>query len=132
MMDAALRQVRENHQGATRQLRLGVSRSLSLAHLPGLLHHWLQQNNSATLEVTHQHSGELLESLIQQRLDAAILGAPGMLPAGCRIVRRMADAFVLVAPEAMTVPPGLEKPRPRWTKAIRNQLENQTWLILKA
>lgn len=126
MMEAALRQVRENHLGVPRQLRLGVSRSVALAHLPGLLNQWLRQNSSATLEVSHLHSTELMEAVIQQKLDAAILGAPRQLPADCRIVRRMTDAFVLIAPESLPAPAS----DLRWNPTLRSHLSSQTWLML--
>ena len=130
MLEAAVRQVRENHLGLPRELRVGVSHSVSLAHLPGLLHAHLRQANEVRLEVSHLSGTELMEAVAQNRLDAGVLGAPRQLPPGCRITHRMADQFAMIAPAGYDVPPLAGKGTRPWTKALRQKLEAAPWLML--
>jgi DNA-binding transcriptional LysR family regulator len=134
LLEAAVRQVQESHLGLPGELRVGVSRSVALAHLPGLLHGFLRQDHGVALEVSHLGGAELLEAVAQNRLDAGILGAPRRLPVGCRITHRMADRFVLIAPAALPVPSWAVKAsgfKPaRWTKEMRQHLAEANWLML--
>lgn len=130
ILEAAVRQLRENHLGVPKELRVGVSRSVSLAHLPGLLHAHLRQAPGVRLEVSHLGGTELMEAVAQNRLDAGILGSPRVLPQGCRITHRMTDRFVLIGASAAAAPAWAEKPPIRWTKAIRENLSDASWLML--
>lgn len=143
LLEAAVRQVRENHLGHPQELRIGVSRSVSLAHLPGLLHAHLQQPGAARLQVSHLSGNDLLEAVAANRLDAGILGAPRQLPPGCRITHRMTDQFVLLCPAGQG--PVLAKPKAKsagtgatrptalaWSEAVRKSLEAASWLTLPA
>lgn len=129
-LEAAIRQVRENHLGVPRELRVGVSRSVSLSHLPGLLHAQLRQSPEVKLEVSHLAGTELLEAVAQTRMDAGILGTPRLLPPGCRISHRMADQFVMIAPAAFRdLPDSVTRPG-QWTRALRQALGEAPWLML--
>ncbi len=130
LLDAAVRQVRENHLGLPRELRVGVSRSVSLAHLPGLLHAHLRQAPEVKLEVSHLSGTDLLEAVAQNRLDAGILGAPRQLPPGCRIMHRMADQFVMIVPAAFDGSASSPRSPAHWTPALRKVLEDAAWLML--
>lgn len=130
MLEAAVRQVRESHLGLPRELRVGVSHSVSLAHLPGLLHAHLRQAHEVRLEVSHLSGTELMEAVAQNRLDAGVLGAPRQLPSGCRVTHRMADQFVMIAPAGYEVPALAGKGIRRWTKALRQKLETAPWMML--
>lgn len=130
LLEAAVRQVRENHLGLPRELRVGVSHSVSLAHLPGLLHAQLRQQGEVRLQVSHLSGTDLMEAVTQNRLDAGVLGAPRQLPPGCRITHRMADRFVMIAPAGYEVPVPADKTPPRWTKSLRQKLEAAPWLML--
>jgi DNA-binding transcriptional LysR family regulator len=127
LLEAAVRQIRESHLGLPRELRVGVSHSVSLAHLPGLLHAHLRKADAVRLTVSHLSGTALLDAVAQNRLDAAILGAPRLLPPGCRITHRMTDQFVMIAPVGFELPAVAGK---RWTKALRHCLDEASWLML--
>ena len=72
--------IREEFAGASRRIRIGVSRSLSLAHLPGLLHANLKRQPEVGYRITHGTGEELLGALAGGSLDLAILTRRARLP----------------------------------------------------
>ncbi len=52
-LDFTLRQLREEFVEAPREIRIGLSRSVALAHLPGLLHAYRRRVPEVALRVTH-------------------------------------------------------------------------------
>ena len=81
------------------------------------------------LEVSHLGGSELLEAVVQNRLDVAILGAPRIVPAGCAVIHRMPDRFALIAPADMKFPGDPAAKPTRWTKPLRDALEAAPWLM---
>jgi DNA-binding transcriptional LysR family regulator len=92
-----------------------------------LLHGHLRCGDGARLTVSHLSGPELLEAVSQNQLDAGILEAPRVPPPGCRITHRMADHFVLIAPVDFAWPAAVGK---RWTKDLRERLDQASWLML--
>jgi DNA-binding transcriptional LysR family regulator len=80
--------------GARPSVRVGVSRSLCLSHLPGLFGQ-TARGAALTTHVVHETSRELIEAVDEQRLDVAILCPPARLPAAVEITHRFADSFCL-------------------------------------
>ena len=123
-LESTLRQFREEFVEAPREIRIGLSRSVALAHLPGLFHEYRRRAPQVALKVTHGDRAALLAGLVDGALDIAVCGDPGKLPAGCQIRHRMADVFALIAPMALTTElSGNRPPAPEW-------LRRQAWIKL--
>lgn len=94
--------IREEFAGARRRIRIGVSRSLSLAHLPGLLHANLKRQPEVGCRITHGTGDDLLGALEEGSIDLAILTRRPRLPGRLITTHRFADQFCLIAPDLGT------------------------------
>src|SRR5688572_827527 len=59
-VDQALRRLKEDFGNTRKEIRLGVARSIGLAHLPGLLHANLRRAPSIGYRVSYQASADIL------------------------------------------------------------------------
>ncbi len=124
-VEHSLQRLREDFGDARKVVRVGVSRSIGLAYLPGFFHANLQHEPRVGYRVTYQSSAELLSLLEGNELDLAVLCPPRRLPATIAVTHRFEDTFTLIAPaaiaaEAATMP---KRNRQRW-------LLGQNWLML--
>jgi DNA-binding transcriptional LysR family regulator len=122
-----VRRLREQATQAAREVRIGLSRSVALAHLPGLLHAHQRRSPEVRTTVAHLDPPALLTSVQDASLDLAILGAPDSLASTLQVTHRMADAFVLVGHPGL-VPPALGRRAGHWPKSHRDWLQRQPWL----
>jgi DNA-binding transcriptional LysR family regulator len=124
-VESILRHLREQFAGARPEIRVGISRSVSLAYLPGFFHANLRAHPEIACRVSYAAGMELLARLEAGELDLAVLSLPARLAAGVRVTHRFADAFTLIAsPEAAEAVP--KKPRAARAKHLRAQ----PWLLL--
>ncbi|HVV71899.1 MAG TPA: LysR family transcriptional regulator, partial [Verrucomicrobiae bacterium] len=115
-IDTALLRLRENFADAPREVRVGVSRTISLAHLPGFFFANQRKHPEILTRVSHQYSREIIESLEAGDLDLGVISSPAKLPAPLRITHRFNDDFALIAPQ--TYPPPATPARwPGWLAA---------------
>jgi DNA-binding transcriptional LysR family regulator len=121
LLDGTLRRMREEFQGERKEVRIGVSRSISLAHLPGLLHGHLRHHPEVKTTVSHLAGSALMEAVAACRLDLGVLCPPGRLPEGLEVTHRINDAFILIAHREVMVP-GEEDERRKWSA-------NQRWIV---
>ncbi len=124
-VDQSLRRLKEDFANARKEVRVGVSRSVSLAHLPGLFHENLRRQAKVAYNVSYQSSAEILTALEANELDLGILCPPPRLPKTLSITHRFTDAFTLIAPaelaaQFMALPKSATSP---W-------LGKQSWLLL--
>ena len=108
--------------------RLGVSRSLALAHFPGLLHAHLRQSDPVKVIVEHLSGSELIPRLEAGHLDLAVFCPPGRLPSSVTVTHRMEDVFHLIAP-AGERPPSLSPGSGRWSIKVRAWLSTRPWIL---
>jgi DNA-binding transcriptional LysR family regulator len=120
-----LKRVREDYTEARREVRVGVSRSISLAHLPGLFAANNRLQPDVFTRVTHDDSQVIIESLEQRKLDLGVICPPKRLPPGLATTHRFTDTFALIAARALSLP----QARPA-TRAYRQWLLSQRWLTL--
>ncbi len=122
-----LRRLREDFSGAPREVRLGVSRSVSLAYLPGFFSANARQAPAILSRVTHELSGTILASLESDSLDVGVLLPPARLSRRLRITHRFRDAFTFVANAERLAAAKVTVKKPadlgRW-------IESQSWLAL--
>lgn len=124
---ATLRRLRESCAAAPRDVRIGLSRSVALAHLPGLLHAHRRRAPDVRTTVAHLDQAPLLAAVQDGTLDLGILGTPRPMPPALKIAHRMSDAFVLIG-NAAAVPPGRSQASRRWSAALCDWLNRQPWL----
>jgi DNA-binding transcriptional LysR family regulator len=125
-VDVLLRRLREEFAGAPREVRLGVSRSVSLAYLPGFFAQ-ARQGPSTLSRVTHESSDTILAALENDDLDVGVLLPPPRLSPRLRITHRFRDAFTFIGNDAQL---GAASINPRRTTQVRRWLETQPWLAL--
>jgi DNA-binding transcriptional LysR family regulator len=130
-MEEALRRLGQEHLDAPREVRLGVSSSIALAHLPGLLHAHLRRSVGVKTIVEHLPSPQLISRLESGHLDVAVLCPSKRLPTSLSATHSMDDEFQLIAPAALKVPTFIQKGN-RWPAKLTGWLNDQSWLLLHA
>jgi len=95
-VEALLQRLREEFGGARKQVRIGVSKSVSLAYLPGFLHANLRREPSIACQVTHQSSTDIMAALHANELELGIICAPTRLPKALAVTHRFSDQFTLI------------------------------------
>lgn len=126
-LDGALRMIREQCFGGVQRVAVGVSRSVSVAHLPGLLHAQVRRNPEVRILVSHLPGPALIESVALGQLDVGVLCPPLRLPRAVKVSHRISDAFVLILPKDCP-PPFPLVGHQSWAAWV----EEQTWLQMPA
>ena len=127
-VDNSLRRLKEDFGNAQKEIRIGVSRSIGLAHLPGFFHANLRRGLKATFRVAYQPSADILSALEANELDLGVLCPPPRLPRTLVVTHRFTDAFTFIASaESAASFQSLSK-----SKAARLAwLQKQSWLLLE-
>ena len=115
-IDTALLRLREKYADAPREVRVGVSRTVSLAHLPGIFFANQRKHPEILTRVSHQSSREIIEALDSGDLDIGVITAPVKLPTSLRITHSFKDDFALIAPRPYA-PPAENSRWPGWLAA---------------
>ncbi len=127
-VENSLRRLREEYAGAKKEIRVGVSRTISLAYLPGFFHANLKRLRQVACRVSHQPSKDVLSALEANELDIGVLCPPRRLPNTLRVTHKFEDAFTLVASaeaaETFSSLPASRKARLEW-------MAGQNWLLLE-
>lgn len=124
-VDAILKRIREEFTEARREVKVGVSRSVTLAHLPGLFSASHRHQPEVFTRVYHQDSAAIIEALDQRELDLGILSPPRRLPSSLEITHRFDDLFTLITAREDRVPSASSNAR-----AWRSWLTSRRWLML--
>jgi DNA-binding transcriptional LysR family regulator len=126
-VDESIRRLKEDFANARKEIRIGVSRSIGLAHIPGFFHANLRHAANVNYHVTYQRSTEILSALEANELDLGVICPPPRLPRTLAITHRFTDAFALIAPAEVA---GQFNALPK-SRAARNAwLSNQFWLSI--
>lgn len=127
-VDQSMRRLKEEFGNARKEIRVGVSRSISLAHLPGLFYANLRANPKVTCRVVYEASGHILSALEAGDLDLGILCPPAKLPRTLCMTHHFKDAFALIAAvelaQEFAALPNARSVRNAW-------LLRQPWLMLE-
>jgi len=123
-VESLLQRLREDFGDARKEVRVGVSRTVGLAYLPGFFHANRRRCPEIGTRFSSLTGAEILVALAANELDLGVLTAPGRLPPGLRVTHRFRDAFTLIAPgsSAESVPTR-DRPWQRWAEA-------QSWLLI--
>lgn len=99
-VDQVLQRIREEFAGAKKEVRVAVSRSVSLAYLPGFFHANLRRLPQVGYRVSHEPSDKILSALEKNETDLGVVCPPARLPDTLRVTHRFTDAFAIIAPAA--------------------------------
>jgi len=127
-VDVLLRRLREDYSDAPREVRVGVSRSVSLAYLPGFFSANMRHGPTVISRVTHESSQTILASLESDALDVGVLLPPGRLSPRLRITHRFRDAFTFIANADQLA---ASKINVKKVTELGRWLEKQPWLALQ-
>ena len=125
-VDALLRRLREEHAEAPREVRIGVSRTVSLSHLPGFFFP-NRRDDLLLSRVSHDSGASILEALEQDRLDLGVLCPPARLSPRLRVAHRFRDVFTLVAHRDIVAAAGIDL---RSRRRVAAWLAVQPWLLI--
>lgn len=123
-VDQSLQRLKEDFANAKKEVRVGVSHSISLAHLPGFFHANLRDQSKVRHTVSYQPSPEILSALEANELDLGVVCPPPRLPRTLCITHRFADAFTLIAPVELA-----DEFSTLSKSGINSWLSKQTWLL---
>lgn len=127
-VDQSLRWLKEEFANAPKEVRIGVSRSISMAHLPGFFHANVRQQQQVAYRVSYQSSPGILTALENNEIDMGVLCPPKHLSKAVTITHRFNDSFAMIAPTSTAAAfhhlPKSRNSRLAW-------LKKQEWLLLE-
>jgi DNA-binding transcriptional LysR family regulator len=119
--------LREQFGQAQKQIRVGVSLTISHAYLPGFFFAHQRHQSQIAVKVSHEASQSLLQRLEANELDLAVLCPPPRLPKGLKVTHRFSDNFTLITPKDLPVP---DRQLRQWSQPWRNWASKQNWLLI--
>ena len=124
-VEGTLQRIREEFAEAKKEIRVGVSRSISLAYLPGFFHANARLAPEIGYRVSYQASGDILADVEAHELDLGVVCPPARFPSTLRTTHRFDDAFTLICPTTTVGTSDLtsRKTRLQWA-------HEQTWLVM--
>lgn len=123
ILGGAIRRIREDYLDAEREIHVGISRDLSLSHMPGIFHGRRDGATGAKIIVSQPDEVELLEKVGTSALDLGIVTLPGRLAENLKITHSMEDRFCVIAPACT------ESPKAKTMAAFRKWSAARTWLL---
>lgn len=127
-VEQTLQQLKVDYAGARKEVRVGVSRSIGLAYLPGFFHANLRKLPDVACRATYDSSTAILSSLEENQLDLGVICAPPRLPKTLRVTHRFTDGFTLIAAKPLAdefqKASSSSRTRVAW-------LSEQSWLLLE-
>jgi DNA-binding transcriptional LysR family regulator len=125
-VDNALLALRGKSALLPKALRVGVSRTIGLAYLPGFFRAFQRKFPKVQLQVSHERSDFILASVESSELDAGIVSPPLRLPGTLVLARRFDDEFVLILPPRTVV----RTPQPLPVSKLGELFKRQRWLLI--
>jgi len=125
-VDRSLHHLAQEFAGARKEIRVDVSRTVSLAYLPGFFHANLRRLPQIGYRVAYQNSDEILTALEANEQDIGVLCPPTRLPKTLRVTHRFSDAFALIASVVLSA----EIEKLSKTKARIEWIRRQPWLLI--
>ena len=125
--EQSFQRLRQEFANARKEIRVGVSRSISQSYLPGFFHANLRHAPEIACRVSCQPSSDLLSALERNDLDLGVLCPPKRLPKTLRITHRFDDAFTLITPAMNGI---AASPPPKSKGALAKWATGQKWLLI--
>lgn len=125
-VDSALAALRGKSALLPRTLRVGITRTVGLAYLPGFFRSFQRRFPQAQLQVSHERSEFILAAVEGGELDAGVVSPPPRLPGTLEATRRFEDQFVLILPPRTV----LKIAQPLPSRRLGEVLKGQRWLLI--
>jgi DNA-binding transcriptional LysR family regulator len=125
-VDHSLRRLKEDFGNAAKEIRIGVSRSISPAYLPGFFHANLRSGLKASYRVESRPSADIISALEANELDLGVFCPPQRLPKTLVTTHHFSDAFTVIAPRTATVD---FETRRKHKRERLEWLSRQSWLV---
>jgi DNA-binding transcriptional LysR family regulator len=120
--------LREDYAGARKEVRVGVSRSISLAYLPGFFHANLRRSPEVAIRVSYESSETILSRVGANEIDVGVICPGRQTMKRLEITHQFEDVFALIAPISWAADfQRLEKD----SSAAKEWLRRQNWLLLE-
>jgi len=110
-----------------KMLRVGISRTIGLAYLPGFFRRLQTKFPRVQLRVSHESSAFILGAVESGELDAGVVAAPPQISRALTVTHRFVDEFVGIAPPRFRLSCSLKKVPPR---ALPQIFARQRWLLI--
>lgn len=123
-VDSTLQGLREAFTGARPVVRVGVSRSIGLAHLPGFFHANLRRRPEVGCRVGCMDSDGIIAALLANELDLGVMCGRAKLAKSLQVTHRFTDAFALI------VPADGNRVVPTRGDALAKWVSEQSWLLI--
>jgi DNA-binding transcriptional LysR family regulator len=123
---ATLDALQANYGAQSAVLRVGVSRSMAMAHLPGLFHAFQKRHPQVITQVSYQLSSQIVTALDEHSLDVGIFCPPNPMPPTLVATHRFRDTFALIASRSLT---SSLAAKPRQDRLL-DWLNRQPWLLI--
>jgi DNA-binding transcriptional LysR family regulator len=124
ILDSAMRRIREDYLGNRREIRIGISNDLALAHIAGIFHAQQKLQPNVRIVVSQQECTALMGKVGNSRLDLGILTAPAILPENITVTHRMTDQFSIIIPNTTDM-----KEACQTLPQFRKWANEQSWLL---
>jgi DNA-binding transcriptional LysR family regulator len=109
------------------EVRVSVSRTMAMAHMPGLFHANHQRHPEVACRVSYHAGNSILTELDANETDIGVLCPPVKLPDSVKVTHRFKDRFELIAPAALAS----NAPTKRMDR-LKHWLQQQAWLMIDA
>ena len=121
-VDQLFKAMREEFASARKEIRVGVSRSIALAYMPGFFHANLRRKPEVSVRVAYESSQSVLSRLDSFDLEVGVVCPPARLPKTLQVTHSFRDAFTLIAPD---------KVAKRFQETDGAALEEESWLLIE-
>ncbi len=126
-LEEVLLRFREEHVEGTKRVRVGFSRTIGLASLPGFLVPFHRNAPEVRLQISHESSDDLIAALLDHKLDVAVISSPKRVSAALEVRHRFTDEFELIVGAMHEMPDGKS---PYTPSRLRAWAQRQSWILL--
>ena len=105
------------------EVKVSVSRTLAMAHMPGLFHANHQHHPETVCRVSYNPSSGIITSLEAGEIDIGVICPPSPLPDSVKVTHRFRDAFELIAPSLLAAQAPVKR-----VAHMQDWLKQQAWL----
>jgi DNA-binding transcriptional LysR family regulator len=125
-VENSLKRLSEEFAGARKEIRVGVSRTIGLAYLPGFFHANIGRLPEVAYRVAYHPSAEILAAIEGNDLDIGVLCPTPRLPKTVSVTHQFQDAFTMI----VSRPLAAQVEAHAKIKTKQDWLSRQNWLLL--
>lgn len=104
ILDSAIQRISENYLGTQKQINIGISPSLSLAHLPGIFHQQSNVQPEVKIIISQPSSEQIIRQVANNKLDLGIVTHQSNIEKTAHIHHQMMDQFCVILPTNESAP----------------------------